>query len=273
MIWLLLSIICSASIASLLKYYNDADEKLPIMVVFFGNYFLATALSAYLALPFPGSISISEIALGSSIGILFIIGFLCYQRNIVVNGISLSVSVMRMSLLIPVLMSILVFKEVLNPLNYAGVIVIIAVFFLMGGKEKRSNYMWLLALFVAIGLSDAGMKVFKVISDKSDPFFLFLVFGSALITSITVVMARRSKIKPKHLIWGLILGIPNQLTSLFFLKSLDVLDATIVYPTFASGVVIVGIATDIFIWKSKIDKRKALFLLIIIIGVILINIR
>ncbi len=88
----------------------------------------------------------------------------------------------------------------------------------MGKKNRLDNYMWLVALFVTIDLSDLGMKFLKRLVMNLTLFFLVIVFGAALLTALIINIAKRTKVEFRFLLWGLLLGIPNLLTSLFFLK-------------------------------------------------------
>ncbi|MBN2828938.1 MAG: hypothetical protein JXR56_01310 [Candidatus Cloacimonetes bacterium] len=271
--WLLLSAFCSIAIANLLKLYQKKDSKSPIIVIFLGNYLFAAIFSFMLVAPLPDRITLKEIVSGFVFGILFITSFLAYQRNIRINGISLSVSIMRLSLLIPVVLAAVFFKESLNLLNYLGIALVLVVFLLMGKQKDRANLYWLLFLFISVGFAESGMKVYKSFSLNSDAFFLLIVFTSATVIALLLCLIQKKRIINKYLLWGIILGIPNQLTALLFMKSLDSIPSIIAYPTLAGGVVIGSIATDTFFWKSRFKRKDFVVLLAILLGVLLINTR
>ncbi|MDP8232689.1 MAG: hypothetical protein P9L91_08495, partial [Candidatus Zophobacter franzmannii] len=250
MLWLFLSIICSVAIANLLKLYQEKDKSAPILVIFFGNYLFAAIFSYLLAKPLPTDVVPKEIISGIVFGALFIISFFVYQRNIKVNGISLSVSIMRLSLLIPIILSVLAFGDRLNIVNFIGIAIVFTVFMVMGKQKDKMNILWLFLLFFTVGWAESGMKVFKEISSHSDAFFLTLVFTSAALIALTAALIQKKKVISKYLLWGVLLGIPNQLTAFFFMKSIDSIPAVIAYPTLAASVILGSIFTDAFIWKS-----------------------
>ena len=71
---------------------------------------------------------------------------------------------------------------------------------------------------------------------------------------------------------GMILGIPNQLTTKFFLLALKEIPAAISYPFFAGSVALLCVLSDIVIWKKKFGVVQKFSLALLTIGIILLNI-
>jgi drug/metabolite transporter (DMT)-like permease len=257
----------------LLKLYHVKDNSAPIVVIFLGNYLCAALISLSLSVPVSGDLSFVEIVSGVVFGVLFIISFLTYQRNIRTNGVSLSVAIMRMSLLIPIIVSIAIFKDKLGLINIIGVMIVFSIFLLMGKLKGRANILWLFYLFLTVGCAETGMKVFKEIGKHSDNVFLLLVFTSATLIALTISLIQKKMIVSKYLLWGVLLGIPNQLTALFFMKSIEQIPAVVAYPTLAASVLVGSVASDALIWKSRFTRKEVMLLTLILIGVILINIK
>ena len=99
------------------------------------------------------------------------------------------------------------------------------------------------------------------------------MFTSAALIALTAALIQKKKVISKYLLWGVLLGIPNQLTAFFFMKSIDSIPAVIAYPTLAASVVLGSIFTDAFIWKSKLKRSDVILLVTILVGVVLINIK
>ena len=100
MISLVLSILCSVAIANLLTWFNRSSRN-DIYYIFAGNYLVASLFSwstNHIPLHQAG---IQEYGLGIVAGLFFLINFLIYQKNIIRNGQSISVGMMRISLIIP----------------------------------------------------------------------------------------------------------------------------------------------------------------------------
>lgn len=271
MIYLILSILMSVVIANMLKYFQH--RNVPILFIFLANYFTATLLS-YFLYPFSfARVRVFDYTTGIIIGVLYLLNFIVFNRNIRENGMSLSVAVMRVSLLIPILLSLLLLGEGVMFVNYIGIALIIITFTLMGRLKKRTSIVLLLMLFIMTGISDFGMKFYEHYGKNTINTYLFFLFLSAFICNIVFIIIRREKFSYIAILFGLILGIPNQLTSYFFMKALVTVEGAIAYPMLGAGVTIASIITDRFVWKSPISKRQILILLLLIIGIILINLK
>ena len=112
MFYLFLSIFCSVLIANLLMV-TGKKAKLNMLPVFLGNYFVASLFS-FISLPRSVALpSGFDLGFGVLTGLLFLTNFWVYQRSIVFNGLSLSVGVMRIAMIVPVVLAL-----VLWDLNY-----------------------------------------------------------------------------------------------------------------------------------------------------------
>ncbi len=271
MIYPLLSVLCSLIIANYLRLIKN-KENASILSVFLGNYLLASSFSLFLHKGMDFDPGLFEIILGSATGFLFLVNFLIFQKNIAVNNLSLSVTAMRISVIIPVIASLSFFGESISILNGAGIIVIILSFLKSDRKGTVSDQKWLLLLFAATGMTDTSLKIFEMYSSKPDSMFLFIIFFSAFLFNLVFIIFGRS-FDFKLFLCGLLLGIPNQLSSLFFLLSLRHYPAAIVYPLIATLIVIFSIISDVVLWKQRFSRKQRIFFALMVAGIILINIR
>ena len=272
MISLILSVICSALIGNLIFYFQK-DKKLEILQVFMGNYFLASIFSYALNNTSFNNIRPFDLMFGSVTGLLFLANFIVYQNNIKINGLSLSVSVMRISLIIPTIISIFVFSENILLLNYIGIAVILFSFSLQTKTRSFHNLFWIVFLFIITGVTDSMLKIYNVIGLQQDGAFIFFLFTSAFIFNLIWIVVKKIKFIWKYFVWGLILGIPNQLTTRFFLNSLETVKAAIAYPLFASSVVIITVLCDIFIWKKVFSTKQRIAFAFLVLGIVFLNFR
>jgi multidrug transporter EmrE-like cation transporter len=277
MLNILLSILCSVGIANLLmlfgklKRHADPDPRHAMLPVFLGNYIMATVFS-YLAVPRGGfQLHAFDLGLGIAAGALFLTNFWVYQRSIVINGLAISVSVMRVAMVLPVLVSLLIFAERLKPLNFAGIALAILAFMLKPGGEGRHHLVWLIALFAVSGLTDLSLKLFKELGSGSEALWIGMVFSSALIFTAALIIIRKVKLGWLPLLFGFGLGIPNRLSTVFFLKGLATVPAAVAYPVTASGIVLVSVISDALFWKRVPVRRELLMYALLALGLILLN--
>jgi multidrug transporter EmrE-like cation transporter len=98
-----------------------------------------------------------------------------------------------------------------------------------------------------------------------------MIFASAGLFTLFWILYEKRKMHWRSLYRGFAMGIPNQLSSLFFLMGLKSIPATVAYPFYASGVVLLSILSDIFIWRKVFTVKQRLALGLLICGVILVS--
>jgi len=268
--YLILSVLCSVGIANLLMAFNR-EGKLGMLPVFLGNYLVAGIFS-YASIPSPRALPPAfDLALGVVTGALFLGNFWVYQRSIVINGLSLSVGVMRVAMIVPVLLAVLAFGDRLSGWNLAGIIAGVAAFGLKADARELRNLMWIGGLFLISGLTDASLKVFKELGSGSEPAFIFVIFSSAFVFTLGAILLGRLPVTLKSIILGCGLGLPNRYSTVFFLKGLDSVPAAVAYPLVAVAIVALSIASDLVFWKKRATRRDALLWALLLISLLLLN--
>lgn len=270
MLYLLLAVFCSVLIGNLLVIFNR-EPHCDLKFIFLGNYIVATAFSIIIALPQSIQFTGFDIWFGVLTGFLFLTNFVIYQRCIAINGLSLSVGTMRVAVIIPTLLAVLWFSDKMHFANLLGVIVIISAFISITDKKSLRNLYWLVFLFLISGVTESTLKVYYELGSANYNPFLIMIFASAGMFTLLWISLSHSNLNLKSLYFGFALGIPNQLSSLFFLKGLKSVPATVAYPFYASGIVFISIISDILIWRKFFTVKQRLALGLLVCGVILIN--
>jgi len=272
MIYLFISVICSALIGNLLFIFQK-DKKSEIMLIFLGNYFIASIFSLASNDTSWQDVRLFEVLLGCVGGFLFLYNFVLYQKNIIKNGLSLSVGVMRISVLIPILLSVFIFGEKVLMFNYLGIGVVMLSFIFMSETRNFHSFLWILLLFLVTGTAETVIKLYDVYGLPQQGLFVFFIFFSALIMNLIFIMYKKIPFQWRSFGYGLILGIPNQLTTRLFLTSLSSVKAPIAYPLYAASVVIITIVADLLIWRKRFSVKQRIALALLIIGIVLLNLR
>jgi multidrug transporter EmrE-like cation transporter len=268
MLYLGLSVLCSVLIANFLMVLGKKGS-FSMLPVFLGNYFVAGIFSA-LSLQ-PGNAGSFDILFGLLTGAFFLINFWIFQKCIVVNGLSLSVGAMRIAMILPILISLVFFGENLGRWNIMGIALGITAFSLKADPRSLRNFLWIIALFLISGMSDASMKIFKELGGGNESFFVFMIFGSAFCYTLASILWGRLRFPPQLVLYGFALGIPNRYSTVFFLKGLDSIPAAIAYPLVAVSIVLFSIASDIFLWKHRPAAKDYLLWCLLILSLILLN--
>lgn len=284
MLYLVLSALTSVLVANLVKIFSD-DKKTGFMTVYCANYLFAFIMSGYgLERTVPvESPPLLYLLLAFCCGVFLLVSFIVYRANIEANGLSLSVSVMRSSLIVPILVSLVVFGERILFLNYLGIAMVIGAFFLLEGKKHLGSIPLLIIMFFTSGITNLFYKIHQQwLHDgwmgythhaDADALFLTLSFIAAFATSLFMLARLRQKPRAKDVLYGLALGIPNQLTFFFMLKSLRTVPGAIVFPFLAGSVVVLGFISDIVFWKVRFSHRRWIMFSIILLGIVFLNLR
>jgi drug/metabolite transporter (DMT)-like permease len=260
--FLLLTILCSTSIALILKF-SDTKKGVPI-VLLAGNYLVASVVALFL-LFFNESrlFSFQTLIFGSVLGLLFVMSFFVYAKAISFAGTGLATTSSRLSVIIPILLSIIIYNELPNKFHLVGFLftIVTFVFFYLSVKENHKSgegllkYLFLIAVFVGIGINDFAVKVFKSWKpEQEEPFFVFFIFFSALIYSLIYIIFKKIKVRRNTVYWGLALGVPNVSSTIFLLAALALLPAISVYPLMNVGIIVLTTFLAFAIWKEKLNR-------------------
>jgi len=202
------------------------------------------------------------------IGTLFIIVFNFYAYGIQKVGISISTVANKMSLIIPVCAALILYPEkntftILKGIAFFLAIVGIYLSSTKGGKlsfDKR--YLWLIILvFAGQGISDSIFNDFaQKFPNEGGYLFFMVLFFMATVSGILILTGKSFKKKNplqlKSVFWGIIFGVPNFFSLVFFLKALGNMESSIVFPLVSMGVVVSSSLIGMFLFQEKLSKRN-----------------
>ena len=224
------------------------------------------------------------VILGIITGAFFLGGFLFLKYNMKYNGIVLSSTFIKLGVLIPTIMAIVVFGEVLSVLQIVGIAIAIAAIIIINfekephgsnsiGESKNGNKkILLLVLLLLGGLGDSMSNIFEKLGpDSGKDGFLLLTFFTAFVITIAIVILGKKKLCKADLLFGLLVGVPNYFSARFLLASLGSLEAVIVYPTYSVGTMVVVTIVGVIAFREKISKQKGLALGLIAVAIALLN--
>jgi drug/metabolite transporter (DMT)-like permease len=265
--FILLSTACSILIAHLLK--RGESRRLRTLNVLTINYLFAFVTAALVR----GNLTIQQLPqvpwitwlFAAIIGSFFIANFITYSKSVNHNGVGVSVAAMRVSLLLPVIISIAGYGEELNFKKVSGIIMVfIALGLLMPRgaslKSDQLKYRWLLLiLFLFTGLGDGSLKIyqedFSMFLNKQ--FFMGLVFLVAFIIGAVVVVSRKGSFATKEeWVLGAFIGIPNLYSSIFLIEALELMDGAIVYTAVNLFTVLGGTLIGKIRWKDQVSRLQ-----------------
>jgi len=262
MIFLVLSIIFLSGIFVTFKIIENL--KLPVLNIVVINYFIAVLLGSIQSKGNPINLfSENWINYAVIIGVLFFIFFILIGKSIELVGLSTTTVASKMSVVIPIIFSILYYAEDINTLKIIGILLAISgVIFTVYKKDsshKKKDYIFLipLILFVGLGITDFlfgyTQKEFNI---EFPELFNSIVFLVSFLSSLIYVLVKKQCYLFKNLQvfkYGVILGLTNYLGVYFFMKVLGsgIFDSSIIFGLNNVSIVILSALISFLIFKEK----------------------
>ncbi len=267
MIYLLLCIFSSTTIIILFKYFSRF--KINNFNAIIINYLTAALLGLTISFNSLRNTNVfvqSWFPLAVLIGVLFVVMFNVIAITTQKAGISVSSVASKMSVIVPMLFSILYYHEQINNYKIAGmVLAVIAVVFTAIRKnihfENRKYLILPFILFIGMGLVDSLVKFsqHEYLRDQDLPLFSTLLFTISAITGIIVRLfkksLRNSPMNFKAVAAGMLLGIANFGTFYFLVQALNsnFVDSSIVFGFNSIGIVLLSVFLAIILFKEKLS--------------------
>lgn len=282
-IFVILSAVTSVLIAHFLKLAETKDlNTIRVLTI---NYLVATGFAFILSLKtgwegITTDTIVEPVILAVIVGVIFIANFFVYSKSVFHNGVGISIASMRISLIIPVLLSTLWYQELLSGIQWLGVVLVFVILILLLPRKKSvdltvkdSGWILLLLLFLGTGVGDASLKVYETeySSIIGKEIFMGFVFLTAFITGMLVLMAKKElKFTLKEISLGISVGIPNLLTSIFLIMALERMNGAVVYSSVNVLTVLGGTLLGVLFWKDIFTKSQWLGIFLTLISIVLL---
>lgn len=277
MLFLFLAILSSAGVSIAMRASaNKVRGDFGVLVV---NYLLCSVFAAVDAFSVPmqetGALGFT-VPMGIVNGFFYLGGLLLFQYSVKKCGVVLTATFSKLGLLIPILLSVLLFGEVPGVLQIIGVALAIGAIVLVNFEksgEKTGTPILLLILLLMGGCGDTLAKVFEQYGETShSAAFLALTFTTALLLSGAMLIIRKQPIGKWEILFGLLVGIPNFFSAKFLLAALGSIDAIIAYPTYNAATILLVTLAGLFFFRERLKTKQWVALGAITAALILLNI-
>lgn len=303
MFYLFLAILCSASIALIFKHTENNNTNR--YVITSANYFIAFVTSFIMILynrlfdgvvremPFiddvklfiendqhilsPYSSIIWGIIIGGIAGGFFFLSFTYYQKSVRDNGVGISGTVAKLGILIPMIFSILIWREFPTTIQWVGILLsLVSILVINLSKKSIKNFDFkptVLLLFIFGGMAEFSNKIYqKYALNEYKDIFLFTIFFVAFLTSVSYTLKRKGKATIKDILTGFAVGVPNLFSSYFLILSLGTLKTSVAFPIYSAGSIVLINIGGLLIYREKIAPKNQLAIAMTIIALVLINV-
>lgn len=275
MIFLLLSILFNAYLGVIFAYFNRYNIDSFQAIVF--NYITCVITGSVVLGNFPitsATVALPWFKWAILMGFLFISVFNLIAFSSSKAGITITQTANRLSLVIPVLIAYVAYKEPMHYVKGIGILLALSAVILTSQKNtadsqdnKRFSWEMLLPilLFISSGIIDSMTKYVEktyLHSTETSNAYLISGFGVAAVFGIIALAYQyiigKRKFHWRFLVSGILLGIPNYFSIYFLIKALKNpdLNSSATIPINNIGVLFVVSVFGIFVFKEKLSKAN-----------------
>ncbi|MDF2518362.1 MAG: transporter [Sphingobacterium sp.] len=287
MIYVLISVICSVTVAVLLKMAKQHGVETKQVIVW--NYPMAVALTYFMlrpevkeiswdALPFPLYLALAVLLPGM---------FVFIALSIRYSGLVKTEVAQRLSLFIPLLAAFFLFHEKLQGNKLLGIVVgLLAIICSIGWRKSLptvtlsntgyKNSLYPLLVFIGMGIIDILFK--QVALHVTIPYVssMFIIFVMAMLIAFALlgyfIFVEKQNFSGKAVVYGLILGAFNFCNILFYMKAHRALpeNPSVVFTGMNIGVISLGALVGVLFFKERLSWLNYLGIVLSIVSVLII---
>jgi drug/metabolite transporter (DMT)-like permease len=286
MIDILLTIIAFNVLIVFFKLFHKFGvDNLQALIV---NYFVAGSCGLYFSdqeFSITYVLNSPWIFHAAAIGILFIVTFNLYATGTQKVGIAITTIANKLSLFVPVGFALILYPdEELTIIKIIGFLLAVVGIYLSSTQQKKlsfdKRYLWLIILvFVGQGIADTIFNNAQrtVVNDADAGLFFMCLLLIAGMSGILILLGKSVKEKPKfkfkNLIAGVVFGIPNFASLIFFFNALESsgFEASQVFPVISMGVVVGSALIGLILFKEKLSLMNWVGLGFAVISIFIIT--
>jgi drug/metabolite transporter (DMT)-like permease len=213
-------------------------------------------------------------------GLIYATAFFLFLPVLSSRGVAIGTAVTRVSVVLPMLLSLLLWHEVPSAVRSAGALIALAALPLlaagrMNGAPLRAQGRELLslaALFVVNGGCLCVGKWYHVNGTAAErPVYFMLLFGVAALYLGTAWCLRSRRADPGDVLVGVILGVSNAFANFTLLLALDHYSGVVVFPVTAAGGLVFAVAFAAAWWREFPSRWGTVGVALAVLAVVLVN--
>ena len=286
MLYLILAIIFSTGVFVTMRFFKrfELDNHQALM----WNYIFATVTGFLICHHYDTPLQLvheSWFGLSLLTGFWFIFTYLLMTASTQSSGITITSLSSKLSVVLPTLAGVLIFREQLNLKVTTGIaLALVALVLVLGGDGKMSDndrkINWLLPvlIFFGTGTGDILMKFNEQYNTGHNMGFMiaFIYLISTLFGILLVafdLIRGKSKWQGKNLLGGVVLGVINFFSTYCVFNAMRYYDNVVLFPIYNIGVVCLTALIGWLLFKEKLSWKNYLGLAIAIVAVLLITVK
>ncbi|ARS33995.1 hypothetical protein [Pontibacter actiniarum] len=297
MLYLLLSIFCSASLIFIFKLYERYNVH--TMQAIAVNY----GVCVLVGLCFPGGADVLQPEIFSrtwayyamALGFIFIVTFYLIAVTAQKVGVTVASVAAKISLVIPVLFSLLVLQTTVKEytwLNYTGMAAALVAIVLSSLRPRQQEageagtrvplvlaVVLPLVIFLNSGVADSLINYTNQhhLQPHEASQFTMLTFAASAVIGGAVILYQRTRhktsLRRRSFVAGVVLGVPNFFSIFFLIQALRYFnnDGAFFYPINNIGIILAGAAGAAILFKERLNPLNKLGLALAVLALLLIS--
>lgn len=259
MFYLFLAVLAQTWNAALLKIGELYHQERLVVMGF--NYIAATlGVAAIWAWQGTGAPDTVTLVLGPVGGFFWSTSLLLWMGAMARVGLATSTATLRLSVIWPTLISLTVFGEIPNLLQWGGIALTLLVLLLLGLINMRARgsaigeggMLWLFGMFALMGGVGITQKFFIEWGRPEDKSALLtLVFFTAALMTWGAILVRRLRLRRSDAVRGFAFGVGNVAGNFFFLVALEDVPGVVAFPVLSIGVILLASLSGVVLWKER----------------------
>ncbi|MEN8839275.1 MAG: DMT family transporter [Flavobacteriales bacterium] len=214
------------------------------------------------------------------VGGLFLFNFFLIAKTAINQGVSVATFANKISLVFPVVFTIVYFQESSSFWKIAGILLALLSVFLLTFKSNKSPKTFIgfypLFIFIFTGIAETLINFTQKtwFSDSNEiSYFVIAAFLISFILGVFLLVVKRVKITLKNCFAGFILSIPNTFGLYFFIQALNQnSDSSSVLPIMNIGTLLFAILIGFLLYKEQLTLRNWMGVASAILSILILSI-
>jgi len=220
-------------------------------------------------------------ALGMGVAFICIFNLLAYSTR--VDGITTTIIASKLSLVIPVIFSLIVYKEHATTAKIVGILLAFPAVYLTtrveGDDHKPQNLLWPVLIFLGGGMLDTATNYIQLHflnTTEAEANYTIFCFATAasigVMLLVVLLILKKIVLKWRNIVAGICMGIPNYFSIYYFIRMLNsnVLESSASIPVLNIGILASSAITAILLFKEHVNTLRIIGMAMSIIAILLI---
>ncbi len=284
MFYLVATILLNVIISVLFKLFSK--YKIDTLQAIVANYCVCvvTGCLSIGHIPFSGAtFHAAWLPWGLVMGCAFISIFNLLAYSTRVEGITTTIIASKLSLVIPVIFSLIVYKEHTTAAKIVGVLLAFPAVYLTtrveGDDNKPQSLLWPVLIFIGGGFLDTitnYVQLHFLATAEVEATYTIFVFAVAASIGVAIVvimlLLKKIKLQWRNLIAGICVGVPNYFSIYFFIRALhsNFLESSASIPVLNIGILAASALTAIVLFKEHFNAKRIIGISLSVIAILLI---